>query len=84
MRLEMQLTSICALLALSACNMEDATSPVGTRNLLGYDFTARRYQLVSRTNWGHVEISSSRVVGSGGEDALGSLAYFSQYAMGMN
>lgn len=66
MRLEMKLARICALLALSACTMEDATSPVGTRNSPSYDFTAGQYQLVIGTNWSNLEISSSRVIGAGG------------------
>jgi hypothetical protein len=72
MRLEMRLAGFSALLALSACNMTDATSPVGTHNSPSYDYTNGSYQLVTGTNWDNMEISSSRIIGpNGGQLTLG-------------
>ena len=72
MRLDMKLAGICALLALSACNISDATSPVGTHNSPSYDYTAGQFQLVTGTNWSNIEITSARVIGpSGGQLTLG-------------
>ena len=72
MRLEMRLAGFSALLALSACNMTDATSPVGTHNSPSYDYTDGSYQLVNGTNWDNMEISSSRIIGpNGGQLTLG-------------
>ena len=72
MCLEMRLAGFSALLAVSACNMTDATSPVGTYNLPSYDYTNGSYQLVTGTNWDNMEISSSRIIGpNGGQLTLG-------------
>ena len=72
MRLEMKLAGFSALLALSACNSPDATSPVGTHNAPSYNHTDGSYQLVTGTHWDNMDISSSRVIGpNGGHLTLG-------------
>ena len=66
MRLKTMVAGICALLALSACDVDRATSPVGTRNSPSYDYVAGSYQLVTSTNWDNMEITATRVIGSNG------------------
>ena len=71
-RLVIRLAGICALLALSACNMDDATSPAGTRNKPSYDYVWGPYQLLPADHGGAADISHTRVIGAtGGQLALG-------------
>ena len=71
-RLDIRLAGICALLALSACSLDDATSPAGTRNTPTYDYVWGPYQLLTADHGGGAEISHTRVIGAtGGQLALG-------------
>ncbi len=67
------LPGLLVLLALSACEIEQPTSPVGQIDRPSYDtYNWGTYQLVTGTNWNNIEISNTRVIDAhGGRLTLG-------------